>query len=126
LETRESAEMYLETIYLLEKNHGHAHGVDIAEKLGVSKASVTKAMKKLQNEGLIYRESYGSITLTDLGSEVSVGIYRKHKLIFAYLKHSLGISDQEASENACRMEHTVSDKVLNSIEVYLEKFNIEI
>lgn len=126
MEIRESAEMYLETIMLLERSHGHAHGVDIAEKLGVSKASVTKAMKKLQSEGLINKESYGSITLTDKGAEISASIYKKHKLIFAYLKHSLDISDKEASENACRMEHTVSEELLECIKRYLEKHNVEI
>lgn len=126
LEIRESAEMYLETIMLLQRSHGHAHGVDIASELGVSKASVTKAMKKLQSEGLVYRESYGSITLTDKGAEVSASIYKKHKLIFAYLKHSLDISEKEASENACKMEHSVSGELLQSIERYLEKHNVEI
>ena len=126
MESRESAEMYLETIYLLEKSHGHAHGVDIANKLGISKASVSKAIKKLQTEGLLKHESYGTINLTQQGIDVSEGIYRKHTLIYKFLKQSLEISDKEASENACRMEHTVSEQLLNSIEDYLDKSNIEI
>lgn len=125
MEIRESAEMYLETIMLLEKSHGHAHGVDIANKLGVSKASVTKAMKKLQVDGLINKESYGTITLTDKGAEISANIYKKHKLIFSYLKHSLDITDKEAAENACRMEHTVSREMLEAIESYLERHDVK-
>lgn len=120
MESRESTEMYLETVFLLQNSHGHAHGVDIAKKLGVSKASVTKAMKKLQAEGLVDRESYGAITLTESGEEFSRSIYGKHRVIYAYLMHSLNITDKEASENACRMEHSVSDELLDCMKEYLD------
>ena len=126
MENSESAEMYLETVFLLQKSHGHAHGVDIAEKLGVSKASVTKAMKRLQADGLVFKENYGSITLTERGEEISALIYSKHKLISAFLEHSLDISGVEASENACRIEHTVSDELLTGIKNYLVKHGVEI
>lgn len=118
--------MYLETIYLLSRQDGMAHGVDIARELGVSKASVTKAMKKLQAQGLVDRESYGAIALTDPGLETSAAIYRKHRAISAFLKHALSLSEREADDNACRMEHTVSDKLLYCIDRYLEKNGIEI
>ena len=64
-----SMEMYLETIYILEDKHGHAHVVDIADELGITKPSVTKAMDKLKRKGLIHKESYGHITLTEKGEE---------------------------------------------------------
>ena len=75
-----SIEMYLETIYILEIDHGHAHVVDIAEHLGITKPSVTKAMDKLKQEGLINKESYGHITLTEKGGAVAKKIY--YKLFF--------------------------------------------
>lgn len=122
----ESMEMYLETIYLLEKSEGHAHGVEIAKKLGVSKASVTKFMNNLKDNGFIQKQAYGSITLTDSGILIAEKIYYNHRLITLYLKHSLNISDDEASKNACKMEHVLTDSLIESIEAYLVKNNIQI
>lgn len=122
----ESMEMYLETVYILENNHGHAHGVDIAKRLSVSKPSVTKAIKHLKAQGLVNMEKYGSITLTKKGREVSEEIYKKHQLIELFLKHSLELSANEASINACRMEHVVSEEMIDAIKIYLKKNNIDL
>ena len=116
----ESTEMYLETIYLLEKDHGHAHTVDVAKRLNVSKPSVTKAVNNLKEEGLVNKEAYGTINLTDKGKVISKRIYSKHKLITEYLYSSLGLSKSEAEKNACKMEHIVSDKMIKKIEEYLD------
>ena len=118
--------MYLETVYILEKNHGHAHVVDIAKRLEVSKPSVTKAMKLLKDKGLIHKEAYGSITLTEDGRARSEKIYREHQLISLFLGHSLGLSEDEASENACRMEHVLSDTMIEAIKAYLDNNNIDV
>ncbi len=115
----ESTEMYLETVYVLERDHGHAHGVEIAKHLGVSKPSVTKAMNHLSELGLINKESYGSITLTKKGKTVSAKIYKRHQLITRYLEKSLGLDPNEAADNACKMEHIVSDRMLEAIVDYL-------
>ncbi len=122
----ESMEMYLETVYILERNHGHAHGVDIAKRLGVSKPSVSKAMKYLKAKGLINKETYGPITLTEKGKELSKQIYTNHKLISLFLEHSLELTAEEANMNACKMEHILSDSMLKAIKVYLKKNNIEL
>ncbi|WP_430884375.1 metal-dependent transcriptional regulator [Fusibacter sp. JL216-2] len=122
----ESTEMYLETVYLLEKNHGHAHVVDIAKRLGVSKPSVSKAMKQLKEKGLISKEAYGSITLTSEGRSRSEKIYQEHQLISLFLEHSLNLPPDEASENACKMEHILSDNMIDSIKTYLRENNIEV
>lgn len=122
----ESSEMYLETIYLLEKAHGHAHGVDIAKELGVSKASVTKAMKVLKGQGCISKESYGSITLTEQGKHCAGKVYHHHQIISLFLKESLGVSEEEASANACRMEHILTDKLYEAIEAFLLNNEIEV
>lgn len=81
----ESMEMYLETVLVLEKRHGHAHGVDIAKELGVSKPSVSKAMKLLKDKELINKESYGTITLTPKGMSLANKIYSRHQMITLYL-----------------------------------------
>lgn len=125
MSNNESMEMYLETVYILQKSHGHAHVSDIAERLDVSKPSVTKAMKKLKADGLINQESYGSIRLTQRGSEVSKEIHRNHKLITSYLIHSLNIDINEAEKNACKIEHILSDNMLIAIKEYLKTNNIE-
>lgn len=116
----ESSEMYLETIYILESNHGHAHIVDIARYLGVTKPSVTKAMDQFKKQDLIRQDTYGPVTLTEKGRAVSRTIYRKHQLIAQYLEKSLGLDPDEASENACRMEHSITGDMLKAIEKYLE------
>ena len=120
MSSNESMEMYLETVYVLEKNHGHAHSVEIANRLGVSKPSVTKAMNYLKDKGLILKENYGTITLTKEGRKLSETIYSKHKLISRFLIHSLNLSEAEAAENACRMEHVLTDAMLDAICDYLK------
>ncbi len=120
MQKSESNEMYLETIYILESNHGHAHIVDIARMLSVTKPSVTKAMDQLKKQDLIKQETYGPVTLTEIGKAVSRKIYRKHQLIEQYLERSLGLNPDEASVNACRMEHSITGEMLKAIEKYLE------
>jgi len=122
----ESMEMYLETVYILESNHGHAHGVDIAKRLGVSKPSVTKAIKYLKAEGFVNTQKYGTITLTEKGKELSEEIYNSHQLIELFLKHSLKLSSEQASINACKIEHVLTDEMLKAIKIYLKKNNIDV
>ncbi len=121
-----SMEMYLETIYILETNHGHAHVVDIAERLNITKPSVTKAMDKLKKEGFINKEAYGHITLTEKGGTVARSTYYKHCIIARFLEKSLGLTPSEASTNACRMEHIITDVMLAGIESYLDNENIDL
>lgn len=116
-----SIEMYLETIYILEDTHGHAHVVDIADHLGITKPSVTKAMDRLKEEGLIDKESYGHITLTEKGETVAKRVYYKHCIITEFLRRTLGLTPNEASKNACRMEHVITDDMLEAIEAYVGK-----
>lgn len=126
MSNRESMEMYLETIHILEKSYGHVHSVDIAKRLGVSKPSVSKAMNYLKDKGLVNKESYGTITLTKKGKELSEQIYTNHKLISLFLEHSLGLTADEVDGNACKMEHVISKGMLEAIEEYLHRHNINI
>jgi len=126
MSNNESMEMYLETVYILESNHGHAHGVAIAKRLGVSKPSVTKAIKYLKEQGLVNTQKYGTITLTEKGRELSENIYNNHRLIELFLEHSLQLSVEQAGSNACKIEHVVSDEMLEAIKSYLKKNNLDI
>lgn len=122
----ESFEMYLETIYLLESAHGHAHSVDIAKRLGVSKPSVTKAMNQLKSKGLISKLDYGTITLTPDGRYEAERIYKLHRMLALYLMDTLSVSKDIAEENACMMEHILTDNLIEAVERYLDEKNISI
>lgn len=117
----ESMEMYLETIYLLERDHGHAHVAEIARELNITKPSVTKAMNHLKDEGFIDKQAYGHINLTEEGLKVSRKVFRKHSMITDFLEKSLGLSPADADDNACRMEHVITDVMLDAIEEFLSK-----
>lgn len=117
----ESLEMYLETILLLSKDKGNTSVVEIAKKLSVSKPSVNKAMNLLKNEGLVSQEPYSPIMLTELGKTEAENIYKKHKLVREFLLNTLQISVESAEENACRIEHYLSDDVFEAMKNYNEK-----
>lgn len=119
MKNNESMEMYLETVYRLENSHGHAHVGEIAERLDVSKPSVTKAMRQLNEQGLIDREKYGTITLTPKGVEISEAVYRRHVMLEHFLMHALELSTKQAAENACRIEHFIDEDMVCAIEKYL-------
>lgn len=117
----ESTEMYLETVYLIQRENGHAHVVEIANQLGITKPSVTKAMNQLKEEGLIQKEAYGHITLTPTGEKMSQDIVKRHDLLTRFLEHSLNLDHREATDNACKMEHIISTGMMKAIKSYLEK-----
>lgn len=123
--SNESMEMYLETIYILEKSYGHAHVSEVAERLDVSKPSVTKAVKQLKSQGLVDQEPYSSITLTEEGEKISKRIHKNHKLITLFLEDSLGLDIDEAEKNACKIEHILTDKMVLAIKKYLKANNIK-
>ncbi|HEY8348513.1 MAG TPA: metal-dependent transcriptional regulator [Clostridia bacterium] len=121
MDSSRSKEMYLETIYILENSHDHAHVADIAERLGITMPSVTKAMNRLKEEGLINKETYGHITLTEKGESMALEVYHKHCTIASFLEKALGLGPDEAEINACRMEHVITGKMMEAIETYLKK-----
>lgn len=123
--SNESMEMYLETVYILENSNGHAHVSEVAERLDVSKPSVSKAMKQLRSQGLIDQEPYGSITLTEEGRKISGRIHKNHRIITLFLEDSLKLDPVEAEENACRIEHVVSDEMVKGIKEYLKANKID-
>jgi DtxR family Mn-dependent transcriptional regulator len=105
----ESGEMYLETILLLSKEKSQVRSIDISEEMGFSKPSVSRAIGILKNEKYIKVDNAGHIELTDLGRKTAEKIYDRHVTLTAYLK-KLGVDDETADEDACRIEHVISDK----------------
>lgn len=115
MEIRESAEDYLEAILVLSKNGEGVRSIDIATRLEVSKPSVSHAMKLLREDGYIAMDRYGTITLLDKGLEIAERIYERHTIL-ARMLESLGVSPEVALEDACKMEHDVSEETFKKIK----------
>lgn len=113
-----SGEMYLETIYVLSREKSSVRSVDIAEKMNFSKPSVSRAVGLLKNENYITIDADGSITLTDAGTSLAHKIYERHTMLSKALT-MLGIDEETASEDACRIEHVISDKTFEAIKKYM-------
>lgn len=118
---KESREMYLETILKLEKEHGIVRSVDVADKLGYSKPSVSRAMGVLKEAGYVSHSPYENIVLTEKGRKRAKSVLRAHYLVTEFLIEALKIDPLVAEEDACRIEHVVSDVTLEAIEEYLEE-----
>ena len=118
----ESGEMYLETIHVLLKNHGAVRSIDISEHIGYSKPSVSRAVGLLKSGGYILVDKDGYITLTESGIAVAEKIYERHTMLTRLLV-ALGVSEQTASEDACRLEHAISDESFNAIKRYINRYN---
>ena len=115
---QESGEMYLETIHVLSKKIGVVRSIDICEEMGYSKPSVSRAMGILKEGGYIVVEKGGHIVLTDAGREVAEKIYNRHTLLTKFLT-SIGVDDETAAEDACRLEHHISDVTYEAIKKHM-------
>ncbi len=120
---QESGEMYLETILLLSQKSGHVRAIDVGEEMGYSKPSVSRAMSLLKQGGYVVIDRDGAITLTDAGREIAEKIYARHTLLTKFLI-ALGVDEVTASEDACKMEHSISDASFDAIKKLAEKKNI--
>lgn len=114
----ESGQMYLETILVLSKSLPGVRSIDIVEHMGYSKPSVSRAMGLLKNGGFIRIDDGGYITLTDEGREVAETIYERHTILTEALIR-LGVDPETASEDACKIEHAISDRSIEAIKVFL-------
>ena len=119
MQIQESGEMYLETILLLSKKSARVRSIDVSEYMGFSKPSVSRAIGLLKNGGYIEMDKDGYLTLTETGIELASKIYERHSIITEFLI-SLGVSEQTASADACKIEHVISDE---SFEAILKKFH---
>ncbi len=115
----ESGEMYLETIHVLQKKNGAVRSVDISEHMGYSKPSVSRAVGLLKNGGYIAVDKDGYITLTDSGLSVANKIYERHTLLGQMLI-MMGVDEKTATEDACRLEHAISDKSFEAIKRHMD------
>jgi len=121
LRLQESGEMYLEAIHVLYIEKGTVRSIDISEHLGYSKPSVSRAVGLLKNGGYIVVDKDGLITLTDAGKEIAEKIYERHTLLTKFLT-TIGVDENVASEDACKIEHAISDTSFEAIKRYaLEK-----
>ena len=115
----ESAEMYLETIYVLSKTKNAVRSVDVAEALGYSKPSVSRAVNILKNGGYITVDKDGFLSLTEEGTAVSEKIYARHTLLENFFMR-LGVDPKTAEEDACKIEHAISDETFDAIRKFTE------
>ena len=117
----ESAEMYLETIYQLSMEHHSVRSVDVAESLNYSRASVSRAVGLLKKDGYLEMDEDGFLTLTELGKSTARKIYERHTVLTAALM-ALGVDEESAAEDACKIEHVISDKSLVAIKAHMNKY----
>ena len=110
----ESAEDYLEMILMLREQKGYARSIDIASALGVTKPSVSFAMKKLRENGYIVMDAENYITLTDQGMEIAERIYTRHKALTKFLVQ-IGVDEKIAREDACKIEHDLSNETFQAL-----------
>ena len=120
MKMQESAEMYLETILVLNKRKSQVRSIDIAEELDYKKPSVSVAMKHLRENGYIETDPDGHITLTQKGKEIAETMLERHTLISGWLLR-LGVDEKTAVEDACRMEHVISRQSFEAIKKHVEK-----
>lgn len=114
-----AAEDYLETMLMLKEKHGYIRSIDIAEERGVTKASVSYSTKRLRENGYITMDEDSLITLTPLGMEIADRIYTRHKVLTDFLL-KLGLDEQLAHDDACRLEHDMSDETFSAIRKHVE------
>lgn len=116
----ESAENYLEAILMIGLKKGHVRSIDIANQLNFTKASVSVAMKHFREEGYISMDSDGEITLTSSGKQIAERVYERHRIIAKALI-ALGVDDDIAYKDSCKIEHDISDESFEKIKEHLAK-----
>ena len=117
----ESAEMYLETIYTLSQENHSVRSIDVAEALGYSRPSISRAVGLLKKDGYLTMDDDGFLTLTEAGKTVAEKIYERHTVLTAALA-ALGVDEETAAEDACKIEHVISDKSLAAITKHLKQY----
>ncbi|NLL91386.1 MAG: metal-dependent transcriptional regulator [Ruminococcaceae bacterium] len=121
MKLQESGEMYLETILILSQQGGSVRSIDVADYMGYSKPSVSRAVGILRKGGLLTVDKNGYLNLTEEGSRRANKIYERHKLITEYLMY-LGVDEKTANDDACKIEHVISDESFDAIKEHVKKF----
>lgn len=116
-----SLEDYLEVISNYVDSERNIRAIDISKELNVSRASVTEALKKLALKGFINYGRYDVISLTDSGKKIAQDIVSKHNILQSFFENILGLSENEASENACKIEHVITENAFNKISEFMNR-----
>lgn len=119
---QESGEMYLETIHILSQKSNCVRSIDVGEYMGFSKPSVSRAVGLLKKGGYVVSDADGYLSLTDAGKEVAEKMYERHTLLTEFLV-SIGVSREVAAEDACKMEHYMSDETFEAMKRHAAKEN---
>ena len=120
MELGESREDYLEAAYVLKKRKGYVRNSILSEYMGYSKASVSIAMRGLREQGYVVRDAAGYIELTEKGEKIAKGVYARH-LLLRELLEKIGVSDEAADRDACRMEHVISGESFDKLKLSIRK-----
>lgn len=120
MRVQESAEMYIETIYVLSKKGGSVRSIDVAEYMGYSKPSVSRAVSNLKKNGYAEMLSDGSLKLTEKGEQLAQKIYERHDVLTKSLQ-LLGVPSETASKDACKVEHVISDETFEAIKKFISQ-----
>lgn len=115
IQLQESGEMYLETIYILSQSGKNVRAIDVGEYMGYSKPSVSRAVGILKKGGYLESDADGFLVLTEEGRRVAEKTYERHRLLTKFFV-ALGVSEQTASEDACRIEHIISDETFTALK----------
>ena len=118
----ESAEMYLETIYTLSLTKAHVRSIDVAEALNYSRPSVSRAVGLLKKDGYLLMDDDGFLRLTELGSNTAEKIYERHAILTKFLVQ-LGVDESVATDDACKIEHHISDESFDALKRYAAKIS---
>ncbi len=121
---QESGEMYLETIYILSQQKAEVRSVDVADHMNFSKPSVSRAMGLLRDEGLLKKDTGNILKLTEAGEILAKRIYERHTVLTT-LFINLGVDEETAAEDACRIEHYISDKTFDAVKRHMTKYGKE-
>ena len=116
----ESAENYLEAVLIIKQKKGQVRAIDIVNHLGFSKPSVSIAMKQLETNGYIWRDEDGHISLTEEGMEIATAVYERHDLL-SRIFMEIGVSENTAKDDACKIEHHISQETFECLKEYYEK-----
>jgi Mn-dependent DtxR family transcriptional regulator len=112
---QESGEMYLETIFILTKNNRSVRAIDVGEYMGYSKPSVSRALGLLKQGGYVVGDENGFLSLTDVGRDVAMKMYERHTILSEFLV-SVGVPHEVATEDACKIEHVISDESFEALK----------
>ena len=122
---QESGEMYLETIYVLSQKSASVRAIDVGESMGFSKPSVSRAISLLKKDELVTTDELGYLKLTEAGEKLAKQIYERHTILTA-LFIRLGVDEKTAADDACRIEHYISEETFRAIKDHLSKYGSQI